>query len=44
MSALRLLSELPAPGPIIDEIRKLIPSYTGHPEGANKRGQAALKE
>ena len=38
MSGLRLLAELPEPGPIIDEIRKLISSYTGHPKGANKRG------
>ena len=38
MSGLRLLAELPEPAPIIDEIRKLIPSYTGHPKGANKRG------
>ena len=42
MGGLRLLAELPEPGPILDEIRKLIPSYTGHPKGANKRGQATL--
>ena len=42
MSGLRLLAELPEPGPIIDAIRQLIPSYTGHPKGANKRGQATL--
>ena len=38
MSGLRLLAELPAPAPIIDAIRQLTPSYTGHPKGANKRG------
>ena len=36
MSALRLLCELPEPGPIVDGIRKLIPAYTGTPEGAHK--------
>ena len=31
MSGLRLLSELPEPGPILKGIRKLIPAYTGDP-------------
>ena len=38
MSGLRLLSELPEPGPILDGIRKLIPAYTGDPEGKRGKG------
>ncbi|HBA59370.1 MAG TPA: hypothetical protein DCZ92_00830 [Elusimicrobia bacterium] len=34
MSNLSLLAELPDPGPIIDGIRKLIPTYTGDPYGS----------
>lgn len=31
MSELRLLTELPDPAPVVDKIRRLIPSYTGKP-------------